>query len=156
MKDCLWYLDEKAVHEIYNNTMKISDNTYNGVINPGSLQSVLEHIQNDLYYPEFEDKLTHLFLSIAKFHCFQDGNKRSAIALSTAFLIFNGYSGIVAEFVIEMERFVVLVASNAMSVDLCKKIIVSMLNGDYGSDESLKLEILKAYKQHEKIMKSYE
>ena len=32
----------------------------------GLLDSVLEHIQNDLYYPEFEDKVCHLFFSINK------------------------------------------------------------------------------------------
>lgn len=30
-------------------------------INPKQLGSVLEHIQNDDYYPTFVDKITHLF-----------------------------------------------------------------------------------------------
>ena len=56
-----------------------------GILNLGILESSLEHIQNDLYYPDLEDKLTHLFFSINKNHSFQDGNKRSSIALSAYF-----------------------------------------------------------------------
>jgi len=52
-----------------------------GIIETGKIESVLEHIQNDLYYPEFEDKLTHLVFSVNKFHAFNDGNKRTSIAL---------------------------------------------------------------------------
>lgn len=43
----------------------------------GKLHCVLEHIQNDDYYPTFEDKLVHLIYSINKLHVFLDGNKRS-------------------------------------------------------------------------------
>lgn len=46
------------------------------------LDSVLEHIQNDIYYPTFEDKLTHLLYSVNKLHAFIDGNKRSSLVLA--------------------------------------------------------------------------
>jgi len=52
-----------------------------GINNLGLLESSLEHIQNDNYYPKIEDKLTHLVFSIIKFHAFTDANKRSSIAL---------------------------------------------------------------------------
>ena len=32
----------------------------------GQIESPLEHIKNDWYYPELEDKLTHLIYSINK------------------------------------------------------------------------------------------
>lgn len=32
-----------------------------GALNIGLLDSVIEHIQNDTYYPAIEDKITHLF-----------------------------------------------------------------------------------------------
>ena len=57
-----------------------------GIIEIGKVESVLDHIQNDLYYPEFEDKLTHLVFSVNKFHAFNDGNKRTSIALGAYFL----------------------------------------------------------------------
>jgi death on curing protein len=51
-----------------------------GINNIGLLESALEHIQNDLYYPDFFHELTHLLFAINKFHAFTDGNKRSSIA----------------------------------------------------------------------------
>lgn len=51
----------------------------------GKLESVLEHIQNDWYYPTFEEKLTHLIYSINKLHAFCDGNKRSSLVLGAYF-----------------------------------------------------------------------
>ena len=37
-----------------------------GVIDQGQLESILDHIQNDDYYPTFEEKLTHLVYAINK------------------------------------------------------------------------------------------
>ena len=53
----------------------------------GYLESALENIQNDLYYPNIEDKVAHLMFSCIKFHPFSDANKRTSIALSNMFLI---------------------------------------------------------------------
>jgi death on curing protein len=54
-----------------------------GVKNDGEVDSILQHIQNDDYYPDFISKLTHLVFSISKHHAFNDGNKRTNIALRT-------------------------------------------------------------------------
>ena len=62
-----------------------------GIKDRGVLGSTLEHIQNDLYYPSFEARLTHLVFAINKFHPFTDGNKRSSIALGAYFLKLNGF-----------------------------------------------------------------
>lgn len=43
-----------------------------GILNIGLLESVIEHVRNDVYYPEMEHKVTHLFFSINKNHSFQD------------------------------------------------------------------------------------
>ena len=48
----------------------------------GYLESALEHIKNDDFYPSFLDKLTHLVFCCVKFHPFLDGNKRTAIYLA--------------------------------------------------------------------------
>ena len=61
-----------------------------GVKNVEHLESVLGHIQNDWYYPEMADKLTHLVYSENKNHPFNDGNKRSSIGLGAYFLELNG------------------------------------------------------------------
>ncbi|HEO1795041.1 type II toxin-antitoxin system death-on-curing family toxin [Acinetobacter baumannii] len=111
-----------------------------GIKDKGQLESPLEHIQNDLYYPEIEDKLTHLVFSINKNHAFNDGNKRSSLALGAYFLELNGFDYIVKRFVYEMENIAVWVADNIISKDLLHKIITSLLYEDDYSEE-LKLEI---------------
>ncbi|ECD2355169.1 type II toxin-antitoxin system death-on-curing family toxin [Salmonella enterica subsp. enterica serovar Braenderup] len=109
----------------------------------GQLESPLEHIQNDWYYPEIEDKLTHLVFSINKNHAFNDGNKRSSLALGAYFLELNGFDYIVQHFVREMENIAVWVADNVIDIELLHKIISSILYDDEYSI-ALKLEIYEA------------
>lgn len=109
----------------------------------GQLESPLEHIQNDLYYPEMEDKLTHLVFSINKNHAFNDGNKRSSLVLGAYFLELNGFDYVVKRFVAEMENIAVWVADNVIDKDLLHQIISSVLyEDDY--PESIKLAIFEA------------
>lgn len=109
----------------------------------GQLESPLEHIQNDWYYPEIEDKLTHLVFSINKNHAFNDGNKRSSLALGAYFLELNGFDYIVQRFVREMENIAVWVADNVIDKELLHKIISSILYDDEYSI-ALKLNIYEA------------
>ena len=114
-----------------------------GVNDIGLLDSVLEHIQNDLYYPEFEIKLTHLVYSVNKNHAFSDGNKRSSIALGAYFLEINGLSYCIDKFIIEMENISVHIADTRIDKDLLYEIIYSIINeNDFGED--LKIKIIDA------------
>jgi death-on-curing protein len=109
----------------------------------GQLASPLEHIQNDWYYPEMEDKLTHLVFSINKNHAFNDDNKRSSLVLGAYFLELNGFDYVVKRFAKEMENIVVWVADNVIDKDLLRQIISSILyDDDY--PESVKLAIFEA------------
>mgnify|MGYP003631381995 CR=1 FL=1 len=119
-----------------------------GMKDIGLLEGVLEHIQNDLYYPEFELKITHLVFSINKFHAFSDGNKRSSIALGAYFLELNGLEYCVDRFIIEMENISVHVADNRIDKDLLYEIIYSIINEDDFSEE-LRLKIIDATNQEE-------
>ncbi|MFT6909089.1 MAG: death-on-curing protein [Oleiphilaceae bacterium] len=136
------YFDIKhaiAVHDwIIENTGGLA-----GVKDIGRLESVLEHIQNDLYYPTFEDKINHLVFAVNKFHAFNDGNKRSSLTLGAYFLELNGYDYCVNSFVLEMENIVVWVAENKISKELLLKLITSLVMDDEYSEE-LKLELLEA------------
>lgn len=114
-----------------------------GIINYGLLESSIEHTKNDLYYPNFEDKLTHLFFSINKNHCFNDGNKRASIALSAYFLEINNCGFIVPKFIDKMENIAVDVADNRIEKDLLLEIIYSILY-EYDFSEELKLKIVLA------------
>lgn len=117
-----------------------------GVKNFGNIDSPLSHIQNDDYYPGFEEKLTHLVFSFNKFHAFNDGNKRTSIAMGAFFLEVNGLDSIVDRFIIEMENIAVTVADNIIDKDFLKKIITAIINElDYS--EELKLNIIHALSQ---------
>lgn len=114
-----------------------------GTKDEGQLDSVLAHIQNDEYYPALEDKLTHLVFALAKFHCFTDGNKRSAIALGAYFLELNGYDWLVSHFIREMENIVVWVAEGSVRKELLLQLITCLCNADEYPEE-LKLELIDA------------
>lgn len=118
-----------------------------GVKDIGNLESVLDHIQNDMYYPALEDKLTHLCFSVNKNHAFSDGNKRSSIALSAYYMEINGFDFRVARFIGEMENISVDVADNRIDKDLLHEIIYAILYEDDFSEE-LKLKIIEAKSQN--------
>ena len=114
-----------------------------GVKDLGQLESVLQHIQNDDYYPTFDAKLTHLIFGINKFHAFNDGNKRSSLTLGAYFLTLNGYDYCVPQFVVQMENIVVAVAEGAIRKDLLQRVVVSLIEDDDFPDE-LKFDLLDA------------
>lgn len=114
-----------------------------GVKDLGVLASVLDHIQNDMYYPTFEEKLHHLIFAVNKFHAFNDGNKRSSLSLGAYFLEINGYDYCVKNFFHEMENIVVWLAENKISKELLLKLVTSLIMDDDYSEE-LKLELLEA------------
>lgn len=107
------------------------------------LDSALEHVQNDLYYPNFEDKLKHLVYAINKFHPFNDGNKRSSLVLGAYFLKVNGYDHCIKKFIHEMENIVVWLAESKIKDDLLLRIIKSIIYED-DFDEGLKLDIIQS------------
>lgn len=91
----------------------------------------------------FEDKLTHLFFALNKFHCFFDGNKRIAISAGALFLNLNGYVFRVADFISEMENISYHVAAGKVNKGLLKEIITAVLYDDMENEE-LKLKIYNA------------
>lgn len=114
-----------------------------GIKDYGNIDSPLAHIQNDDYYPTFEEKLTHLIFSFNKFHAFNDGNKRTSIAIGAFFLEVNGLDFFIDKFIIEMENIAVTVADNVIEKELLLEIIKSLIN-DEDYSEQLKLKILNA------------
>lgn len=92
-----------------------------GIRDRGLIGSILDHVQNDLYYPGLEDKLTHLVYSFNKNHCFNDGNKRSSVVLAAYFLTINNLESIVPKFIVEMENIAVDVAENAIDRPCCTR-----------------------------------
>jgi death-on-curing protein len=133
---------EQAI-ETHGKTVEVSGGGSTGQLEIGKLESVLDHIQNDDYYPTFDAKLTHLFFCACKFHCFQDGNKRIAITLCAQMLLLNGYLRSVNGFIRESENISYHVAAGKISKELLGEWIVAVLRG-MEDDEALKLKILNA------------
>lgn len=138
----IFYFDSDLVQVLHDEVIKQSGGK-TGILNLGLLDSVLEHIKNDLYYPEIADKATHLFYGINKNHCFNDGNKRTSIIVTACFLDLNGYAPLVDRFIKEFENITVHVAENKISKELLHQIICSFLSGNEPS-EALKLIIINA------------
>lgn len=112
-----------------------------GVKEIWNLESALSTLQNDDYYPSFEEKLTKLVFSVNKNHAFEDANKRSSIVLGAYFLEINGYDYCVEKFICEMENIAVAVADNKINQDNLLEIITSIIYDD-SYNESLQLKII--------------
>jgi death on curing protein len=136
----LIYFDVKHAVNTHDIILRISAGRP-GILDLGRLESILQHVQNDDYYPTFIDKLTHLVFEINKGHCFNDGNKRTSLALGAFFLEVNGLDILVSKFIIEMENIAVAVADNLINKDLLHEIIDSIINEEEFT-EDLKLRII--------------
>lgn len=110
------------------------------------LESIINFIQSDLYYPTLEEKITHLFFSINKNHIFVDWNKRSSIYFSAYFLSLNIFdNSLVEKYIRELEDIAVQVADNKITKEVLLEIIWCIINYDEYSEE-LKLKIYNSIK----------
>lgn len=137
------YLTLEQAIATHRKTVEVSGGGTLEQLDVGKLASVLEHIQNDDYYPTIEDKLTHLFFSANKFHCFADGNKRIAITLCAQMLLSNGYLYCTNQFLRDMENISYHVAAGRIDKQLLQEIITAQLAND-ADNEVLKLKIFNA------------
>ena len=142
--DGIIYITLEQAKIIHQKTIQYSDGGTCEHLDLGRLDSVLEHIQNDDYYPNFVDKITHLFFCTCQFHCFADGNKRLAITLCAQFLLLNGYMAIAKDFFRVMENISYQVAAGKIDKNLLHKIMQAIMDQTYDLDEELKLEIYHA------------
>lgn len=133
------YFDSKYAISIHDMIIETSGGLP-GIKDNGRLESVLEHLQNDMYYPTFESKLTRLVFTVIKFHMFNDGNKRSSISLGAFFLNINDYNHCSDSFIEEMENIVLWVAQGLIEEDLLEEIIKSIIINNALS-EQIKVKI---------------
>jgi len=145
------YLSIERAIETYKKTISMSGGGTCGFMADGinRLKGILDFIRDDSYYPTIEEKLTHLFFSVCKFHMLQDGNKRMAIVLCTQMLLENGYLYCASRFIREMENITAHVAAGKIGKDLLLEIITDFINEE--EDESLKLRILNAIEDDETL-----
>lgn len=108
-----------------------------GVFNENLLRGFLDFIQDDIYYPSFEEKLTHLVFSIAKNHGFCDGNKRTAIIAGAFFLELNAFDQFVIDaFIQNMEGVILLTAQGLVDKDQLRQIISDFIYNGKMSEET--------------------
>ncbi len=137
------YVTVEQAIEIHGKTVEISGGGSLGQLDIGKLDAVLQHIQNDDYYPTFDVKLTHLFFCACKFHCFEDGNKRIAITLCAQMLLLNGYLRSINAFIQESENISYHVAAGNISKELLGEWMDAVLSGNE-DNEALKLKMFHA------------
>lgn len=137
------YTSLDRLYSIYEKVVEVSGGGAKGVLDIGKTEGILEQVKNDDYYPEMEDKLTYLFFSLNKYHCFEDGNKRIALACCMDFLLINGYLFMMNRFIREMENISIHVAAGKIDKDLLYRIVQSLIYEDDYSEE-LKLDIVQA------------
>ncbi|SRR5258706_11185956 len=133
------YFDLKHAIQTHDKIIEISGGKF-GILEIGLLESVIEHVKNDDYYPTFCEKLTHIVFSVAMNHAFEDGNKRSSIALGGFFLEINGYGRRVGTFIVEMENIVLWIAQKKIDKYFLSEIITSILEqGEFTEEIKVKL-----------------
>ena len=108
-----------------------------GVFNENLLRGFIEFIQNDVYYPSFEEKLSHLVFSIAKNHGFCDGNKRTAIIAGAFFLELNAFDQFIIDaFIQNMEGVILLTVQGLIDKDQLRQMINDFIHNGKMSEET--------------------
>lgn len=116
--------DVRLIHQ----KIILKQKSLEGELNIGLLTSALFQIQNDEYYPSFEDKLTHLVFCCVKFHPFVDANKRTALLIGALFLKINQTNANIKNWFLKMEDVVVNLANNEIDKNKLQMIIGAIIN----------------------------
>lgn len=116
--------DVRLIHQ----KIILKQKSLEGELNIGLLTSALFQIQNDEYYPSFEDKLTHLVFCCVKFHPFVDANKRTALLIGALFLKINQTNANIKNWFLKMEDVVVNLANNEIDKNTLQMIIGAIIN----------------------------
>ena len=126
--DEIIYLSFDDILMYYCDTIKQSGGGMSGIRERSGIEMVLDLVQNDLYYPSFEEKLTYLVYAFCTGHYFADGNKRISLVIGAHFLIKNRYGWAGFHFLPHMEAYIWHVA---------------VINGQE-LDEETKIEVIHA------------
>lgn len=143
----LSYIDYDEALAIYYKTVEKSGGGMAGVRDENGIKSMLEFVQDDLYYPEIADKAAYLMFSLCRGHYFADCNKRISITLTANFFLKNGYMYLLKDFMEEMEAICYHLAAGHIDRDLLTEVMRSIVK-DEDYSESIKLELMEAMSQN--------
>ena len=137
------YISYEEALNVYEKTIEKSGGGFSGIRDQGGMESVLDFMQNDLYYPDFVSKLSYLVFRFCSGHFFNDGNKRIALTLGTYFLYKIGHYWAAAQFMQRMEAIIYHIAASNIGDELLLKIMACVVDClDF--DEELKIELIHA------------
>lgn len=143
MSDKILYITYEEVMDVYKKTIEKSGGGLSGILDKGKIESIIEFIQNDDYYPDFVSKLNYLVFRFCSGHCFQDGNKRVALTLGAYFLHKNGHYWAAVVFMKRLEAIIYHIAAGSIDQELSHQIMKNIVAcNDF--DEELKIEIIHA------------
>lgn len=71
-KETLYISYDEAIN-VYCKMIDASDGGFEGVRDEGGILATLDFVQNDMYYPDFADKLCYLVFKFCSGHYFNDG-----------------------------------------------------------------------------------
>jgi death-on-curing protein len=141
-KEILYISFEEAL-DVYRQTIEKSGGGFSGIRDQGGIESVLDFVQNDIYYPDMVSKLSYLVFRFCSGHFFNDGNKRIALTLGAYFLYKNSHYWAAAQFMKRMEAIVYHVAASHIDDELLHRIMSDIVEcRDF--DENLKIDIARA------------
>lgn len=137
------YITFDEVLMVYEKTIEKSGGGFSGIRDQGGIESVIDFIQNDMYYPDFVSKLSYLVFRFCSGHFFNDGNKRIALTLGVYFLHKNEHYWAAVQFMKRLEAIVYHIAASHIEDELLCRIMQNIVEcTDF--DEELKIEIANA------------
>jgi death-on-curing protein len=142
------YISYDEALTVYQKTIEKSGGGFSGIRDKGGIESVLDFVQNDSYYPDFVSKLSYLVFRFCSGHFFNDGNKRIALTLGTYFLHKNGHYWAAVQFMQRMEAIVYHIAASNIDDGLLLRITKCLVEcNDF--DDRLKFDIANAMSKGE-------
>lgn len=137
------YINFEEVLNVYAKTIEHSGGGFSGIRDEDAIKSILDFVQNDLYYPSFIEKLAFLISRFCSGHYFNDGNKRISLTLGVYFLHKNGYYWEATVLMREAEAIIYHLAAGNISTDFFGQWIERFMNRTELSEEQ-KIELAKA------------
>ena len=137
------YISYEEVLNVYAKTIEHSGGGFSGIRDEGNIKSVLEFVENDLYYPSFTDKLAFIISRFCTGHFFNDGNKRISLTLGVYFLHKNGYYWEATILMKKAEAIIYHLATGNIDNDFFKEWLSCFMSGVDLSEE-MKIELAKA------------
>lgn len=128
-------MNEQLIIDINNFLQKLTENVVKpmyGIRDKNSIQLISQSLNQEVFgvelYPTIFDKASYLWYALSNYHCFYNGNKRTALVTTYVYLRINGYylkiddsfydiSLNIVESHIEKEKIKEIIQENTVEID---------------------------------------